>query len=135
MKEKLNIFFLCFFIAVFVAAAAIWLVFSYRYRQQLSNEEHTYKEIQNKLIRENTWKDTDKISFYDNSNDNLENRRNKNIKTSLGLDIVKIPDVDFNSLKKYNNDIYAWIQIPKLGISYPVLQHKRINNYYPDAQS
>ena len=53
MKEKLNIFFLCFFIAVFVAAAAIWLVFSYRYRQQLSNEEHTYKEIQNKLIREN----------------------------------------------------------------------------------
>lgn len=52
-----------FFIAVFVAAAAIWLVFSYRYRQQLSNEEHTYKEIQNKLIRENTWKDTDKISF------------------------------------------------------------------------
>ena len=128
MKEKLNIFFLCFFIAVFVAAAAIWLVFSYRYRQQLSNEEHTYKEIQNKLIRENTWKDTDKISFYDNSNDNLENRRNKNIKTSLGLDIVKIPDVDFNSLKKYNNDIYAWIQIPKLGISYPVLQHKRINN-------
>ena len=54
MKEKLNIFFLCFFIAVFVAAAAIWLVFSYRYRQQLSNEEHTYKEIQNKLIRENT---------------------------------------------------------------------------------
>ena len=109
MKEKLNIFFLCFFIAVFVAAAAIWLVFSYRYRQQLSNEEHTYKEIQNKLIRENTWKDTDKISF---------------------LDIAKIPDVDFNSLKKHNNDIYAWIQIPKLGISYPVLQHKRINNYY-----
>lgn len=130
MKEKLNIFFLCFFIAVFVAAAAIWLVFSYRYRQQLSNEEHTYKEIQNKLIRENTWKDTDKISFYDNSNDNSENTRNKNIKSSHGLDIAKIPDVDFNSLKKYNNDIYAWIQIPKLGISYPVLQHKRINNYY-----
>ena len=130
MKEKLNIFFLCFFIAVFVAAAAIWLVFSYRYRQQLSNEEHTYKEIQNKLIRENTWKDTDKISFYDNSNDNSENTRNKNIKTSHGLDIAKIPDVDFNSIKKYNNDIYAWIQIPKLGISYPVLQHRRINNYY-----
>ena len=79
MKEKLNIFFLCFFIAVFVAAAAIWLVFSYRYRQQLSNEEHTYKEIQNKLIRENTWKDTDKIV------ENLPNDRKFSFKSGVNI--------------------------------------------------
>ena len=36
--------------------------------------------------------------------------------------------VDFAGLKKVNPDVIAWIQIPALGINYPVVQGK--DNYY-----
>ena len=36
--------------------------------------------------------------------------------------------VDFEGLKKINPDVIAWIQIPALDISYPVVQGK--DNYY-----
>lgn len=36
--------------------------------------------------------------------------------------------VDFDGLKKINPDVIAWIQIPALNISYPVVQGK--DNYY-----
>lgn len=130
MKKKANIFFLCFFTVIFIATITVWLISSYRYRQQLSKEKRTYTEIQNKLIKDNTWKDTYKISFCDDKQPSSKYKRKKNIKTSMDSAISKIPDVDFKSLLKYNNDIYAWIQIPKLSISYPVLQHKKINDYY-----
>lgn len=42
---------------------------------------------------------------------------------------VDVP-VDFDKLKKANEDIYAWINIPGTKVDYPVLQSKDDNAYY-----
>lgn len=38
--------------------------------------------------------------------------------------------IDFERLKNVNKDIYAWIEIPDTGISYPILQHPSDDAYY-----
>ena len=38
--------------------------------------------------------------------------------------------VDFEGLKAQNTDVAAWIQIPALSVSYPVVQGKD-NSFYP----
>ena len=38
--------------------------------------------------------------------------------------------IDFEKLKNVNEDIYAWIEIPDTGISYPILQHPSDDAYY-----
>lgn len=38
--------------------------------------------------------------------------------------------IDFKKLKLVNEDIYAWIEIPNLEISYPILQHPTDDSYY-----
>ena len=42
---------------------------------------------------------------------------------------VEVP-VDFESLKTYNPDIYAWITIPGTQVDYPVVQRPGDNSYY-----
>ncbi len=37
--------------------------------------------------------------------------------------------VDFDSLKKINSDVYAWIQVPNTVIDYPILQNEQ-DDYY-----
>ena len=44
-------------------------------------------------------------------------------------DPVEVP-VDFESLKEYNPDIYAWITIPDTQVDYPVVQRPGDNAYY-----
>lgn len=45
---------------------------------------------------------------------------------------VSIPEknLDWEMLKKENEDIYAWIYVPGTQIDYPVLQHPSNDNYY-----
>ena len=46
---------------------------------------------------------------------------------------VEEPDyipINFKKLKKTNEDIYAWIQIPDTNIDYPILQHPTDDSYY-----
>ena len=38
--------------------------------------------------------------------------------------------VDFKSLQKKNADVYAWLDIPKTDISYPLFQHPTDDAYY-----
>lgn len=42
---------------------------------------------------------------------------------------VEIP-IDFEALREVNEDIYAWLYVPGMDISYPVLQHPTDNSYY-----
>lgn len=44
-------------------------------------------------------------------------------------DPVEIP-IDFAALKKVNEDIYAWIEIPGTNIEYPILQNPDDDLYY-----
>lgn len=39
-------------------------------------------------------------------------------------------NIDFDELRKLNNDIYAWIDISNIKINYPILQHPEDNTYY-----
>lgn len=40
--------------------------------------------------------------------------------------------IDFESLWKINQDVYAWIEIPDTEVSYPILQHPNDPNFYLD---
>ena len=40
--------------------------------------------------------------------------------------------VDFDSWREKNSDVYAWLSIPGTQISYPVLQHPTLDEYYID---
>lgn len=50
----------------------------------------------------------------------------KEPETEAGTDIP----VDFDSLKKENADIYAWIRIPDTVVDYPVVQSAKEDDYY-----
>lgn len=41
-----------------------------------------------------------------------------------------ISPIDFDHLTEINPDIYAWLEIPNMNISYPVLQREGVDQYY-----
>lgn len=41
----------------------------------------------------------------------------------------KLPEIDFDGLRAINKDIVAWIQIPGIGVDYPVVQGKDNEHY------
>ena len=45
---------------------------------------------------------------------------------------IPVPDknLDWDAIKKENEDIYAWIYIPNTNVDYPVVQHPTDDNYY-----
>ena len=47
----------------------------------------------------------------------------------IDAETAEIP-VDFEALKEVNEDIYAWLYVPGMDISYPVVQHPTDNSYY-----
>ena len=125
-KENLYYSFMAAFLNFFFNYIIV-LIFSTYHKKQLKNQALTYETFQNKLLKENSWNDTSdcKSTSQKKSNKKKKLLKIKNSNAYSGL--AEIPDVDFNSLKKYNNDIYAWIQIPKINISYPVLQHEKLD--------
>lgn len=130
MKKKIYIILLCLLTAVFFTTISAWFICSTRYQQQLNKQSLTYETFQNKLVKENTW---NKNSCQElNHKKKLHSTKNSQKKENSndGAGLEKIPDVNFNSLRKYNKDIYAWIQIPEIKLSYPILQHKTLDYYY-----
>ena len=41
----------------------------------------------------------------------------------------KLPEIDFEGLRAINGDVVAWIQIPGIGVDYPVVQGKDNEHY------
>ena len=46
------------------------------------------------------------------------------------LSNVQAKAIDFETLKKRNPDVYAWIEVPGTNVDYPILQHETDNAYY-----
>ena len=130
LKKKIYTITLWLLSLIFFSTISLWFIFSTHHKKQLKNQALTYENFQNKLLKENSWDDTSdcKLTSQKKSNKKKKLLKIKNSNANSGL--AEIPDVDFNSLRKYNNDIYAWIQIPKINISYPVLQHEKLDYYY-----
>lgn len=70
-------------------------------------------------------------------NDYIHKRRLENVRDEFSISSnmgqnsdteIDVP-VDFKALKKKNNDIYAWINVPGTKIDYPILQSEK-NQYY-----
>ncbi len=53
-------------------------------------------------------------------------------KTGLAYESAKDADIDFDTLKQENEDIFAWIYIPGTDIDYPVLQSEEADDFYED---
>lgn len=135
LRKKFYTILLCLLTAVFLTSISAWIIVSMHHQKQLKKQSLTYETFQNKLIKENTWKKnsckeiTKRQKVHSKKrHKHYKYKKEKNYDNDSGLS--KIPDVNFNSLRKYNKDIYAWIQIPGIDLSYPVLQHKTLDFYY-----
>lgn len=53
----------------------------------------------------------------------------EDILQSLEIEVPK-KNLDWESLRQVNKDIYAWIYIPDTNIDYPILQHPTYDTYY-----
>ena len=62
-------------------------------------------------------------------NELLENWNKDQTQESLKAESVEIP-VDFEKLWEINPEIYAWLYVPGMDISYPIVQHDGDNDYY-----
>lgn len=62
--------------------------------------------------------------------DELDNYKTDSTAVSSEEKVQLDIPVDFDELKKANEDIYAWIVVPGTQVDYPVLQHKSNNAYY-----
>ena len=98
-------------LAVFAFAA--WKLFGI-YAEYHQGAE-TYEELQD-YVQESKGNDESSTADDDGSEKGTGNAGNGYLQ------------VDFEGLKKVNPDVVAWIQIPALDISYPVVQGK--DNYY-----
>ena len=87
----------------------------------------------------------DAASGWDDA-DKDRNKSTKDIPTAETINGTKIPDkpvIDWNELAKSGKDIVAWLDIPALGIAYPVVQgddnefylHHLPNGEYKNAGS
>lgn len=113
---KLKILFFIFSLNIIVSI----IYLSHYYYLQYTNEA-LYKELQTKVTQTKVLhtkpKEPSKLAEISSSNQ-------ETLFESSELSI------DFNELKKLNNDIYAWIYIPNTEISYPILQHPEDDSYY-----
>ena len=110
-RDYVSLILLLASLAVFVFAA--WKLFG-MYAEYHQGTE-TYEELQD-YVQETKEKDDSPTADDDGSKKGTEDARNGYLQ------------VDFEGLKKVNPDVIAWIQIPALDISYPVVQGN--DNYY-----
>ena len=103
-----------FYIFSFSIIVSINYLSNYYYLQY--KNETLYKGLQTKAIQTKT-KESFKTTQPSSSNQET-------------LFESSYLSIDFNELKKLNNDIYAWIYIPGTEINYPILQHPEDDNYY-----
>ena len=64
-------------------------------------------------------------------NEKLKKTAKKTESSLSELEKKEQAGIDFKSLKKINEDIYAWITIPNTGVDYPILQsYSESDSYY-----
>ncbi len=56
-------------------------------------------------------------------------QQEKNAAAAESIPNRAVSDIDFDVLKAENKDIYAWLKIPSIQLSYPVLQGENNNTY------
>lgn len=112
MRRKINMVFLIIFLcSLNLLLFAVWkLLGTYvEYRQGAE----TYEELQDYIQKPDGDKRKDTPEEHDTRADDTENG---------------YLQVDFDGLKKVNTDVAAWLYIPALEASYPVVQGE--DNYY-----
>ena len=112
-KKKDYVSLILLFTSFAVFAFAAWKLFGI-YAEYHQGVE-TYEELQD-YVQEPKGKDDASTTDDDGSEKGTEDAGNGYLQ------------VDFEGLKKVNPDVIAWIQIPALDISYPVVQGN--DNYY-----
>lgn len=115
-NRKLKILFFIF--SLNITASIIYL--SNYYYLQYKNEV-LYKELQAKVTQ------TKVIQPKPKESSKLAESSSSSQETLFENYYLSI---DFDELKKLNNHIYAWIDIPNTEISYPILQHPEDDSYY-----
>lgn len=56
-----------------------------------------------------------------------EGKEHKRQEENPGGGRDNLPEIDFDGLRAVNEDIVAWIQIPGIGVDYPVVQGRTMN--------
>ena len=95
-------------------------------------KEPTYMEEVKTVIKDNQvldkvfgeQNDTQEIVFEVNTNSSNKDKEGNVVKQELTL-----PNINFDNLLKQNKDVIAWLCIPNLGISYPVVRSEDNQDY------
>ncbi len=124
-EKKLNIYriIILLLVVILIVVLVLWA----RNYFVTSNAEEQYSNMQQQV---NT------IDFVDSSFPQEPEipeteSEEEDILELLGVDIPE-KNLDWESLKQTNKDIYAWIYIPDTNIDYPILQHPTYDTYYLD---
>lgn len=100
MKKKRDKIF--FWICIIICILCVGYI-SYYYIQKAESKKE-FKEVKKKVVKEE--KPVEEVKEKD-----------------------EIP-IDFAELKKVNNEIYAWVQVPDTNIDYPILQSETDDAFY-----
>lgn len=130
MKEHIYIILFRLCSIIFLLTVACWAGYSTYHQYQLNINYKNYHKLQKKVTTANTW--SSKLSTespMDQTSDTPSDHAPLGDSSILPT-LKDIPDIDFQTLKKTNPEIYAWVMIPGSSISYPILQHHGQDNYY-----
>ncbi len=118
-----------FWVAVTVSALCfgflIWyLISGYRANQQVTELREEVSETAEPEIPVYTLEEVMQAEFTG---------ERSGVETPIPKDLRKDAEecpIDFEKLKRYNGELYAWIKIPGTNVDYPVAQHKEDNEFY-----
>ena len=123
LTKKLIVLYILF--AIFFGITLYSTIYFIDYKLAENKLNNQITEIQN-IVKVEEIKNTEVTTTTKPINQNVTTTKKKETNNYTNTSLI---NVDFNELKKINNDVKGWIYVPNTKINYPFVQAKD-NDYY-----